>query len=84
MRGDPAPDVKAGGRIYAARCASCHGDSGEGGSGPSLVGIGRAFETAEGQEAFVKTGGAGMPAFGQILSDDETRDVVAYTRQTFG
>ena len=69
--------------IYAAQCASCHGNNGEGGTGPSLVGVGRVFETAEGEERFVKNGGSGMPVFGQLLSDDEIRDAVAYTRETF-
>jgi mono/diheme cytochrome c family protein len=81
--GGGTADVKAGGTIYAAQCARCHGDNGEGGAGPSLIGIARVFETAEGQERFVKNGGTGMPMFGQILSDDEIRNAVAYTRETF-
>src|SRR5438094_9858742 len=28
----------AGRQVYAAKCASCYGDKGEGGSGPALVG----------------------------------------------
>lgn len=82
--GGAAPDVEAGGRIYSAQCARCHGGAGEGGVGPSLLGIGRVFETSEGQERFVKTGGVGMPTFDQILTDEEVRDVVAYTRDSFG
>lgn len=81
--GGSGADVEAGRAVYASQCASCHGPSGEGGRGPSLIGIGRVFETAEGQEAFVKTGGAGMPVFGRILTDEEVRDAVAYTRETF-
>jgi len=81
--GGSGADLAAGREVYASQCASCHGPSGEGGRGPSLVGVGRVFETAEGQEAFVKTGGAGMPVFGQILTDEQVRDVVAYTRETF-
>jgi quinohemoprotein ethanol dehydrogenase len=82
--GGSGPNVAAGGRVYSEQCARCHGDHGEGGDGPSLIGIGRVFETPEGQETFVKTGGAGMPVFGDTLTDDELRDVVAFTRETFG
>ena len=80
---EAAPDLERGGAVYAAQCATCHGASGEGGDGPSLAGIATVFETAAGQEAFVKTGGGGMPVFARILSDDEIRDVVAYTRERF-
>jgi mono/diheme cytochrome c family protein len=82
--GGSSGDVKAGASIYAAQCARCHGVAGGGGEGPSLIGIGRVFETAEGQERFVSNGGAGMPSFGQFLTDDQIRDAVAYTREQFG
>ena len=32
----------------------------------------------------MEAGGSGMPVFGKILTDEQTRDVVAYTRETFG
>ena len=31
----------AGQKLYAAKCASCHGANGEGGDGPRVVGIGQ-------------------------------------------
>jgi mono/diheme cytochrome c family protein len=33
--------IARGGELYGASCAGCHGDSGEGGRGPRLVGEGR-------------------------------------------
>jgi cytochrome c len=34
-----AEQVATGGTLYAQNCASCHGDSGEGGKAPRLVGL---------------------------------------------
>ena len=34
-----AAQVAAGGTLYAQSCASCHGDSGQGGKAPRLVGL---------------------------------------------
>jgi cytochrome c len=34
-----AEQVATGGALYAQHCASCHGDSGEGGKAPRLVGL---------------------------------------------
>lgn len=81
--GGSEADVERGATIYAQQCARCHGDEGQGNLGPSLVGIADLFQEASGQELFVSNGGAGMPRFADILSEDEIRDVVAYTRQTF-
>ena len=35
-----AAQVERGGALYGTHCASCHGDSGEGGSAPAVVGEG--------------------------------------------
>ena len=51
---------------------------------PSLAGISRVIPEQDGQVAFVKNGGSGMPQFGQFLSDNDIKDVVAYTRHQFG
>lgn len=87
--GDRAPDLKQGEAIYTSSCARCHGSQGEGDivggvKVPSLVGISRVIPEEDGQIAFVKNGGSGMPQFGEILSDDDVKDVVAYTRHQFG
>jgi cytochrome c len=34
-----ADQVAAGQKLYADNCASCHGDAGQGGTGPRLVGL---------------------------------------------
>jgi thiosulfate dehydrogenase len=86
----PANPAK-GGILYAAKCAPCHGVSGQGvmGAGgytvfPALWGS-RSFNTGAGMarldtaSAFVK---AKMPLGGVALSDQEAYDVAAYfTRQ---
>lgn len=87
--GDRKPDLEQGQAIYTANCMRCHGAQGEGGlvdgiAVPSLVGVSQKIPEEAGQIAFVKTGGAGMPQFGQFLSDNDVKDVVAYTRQQFG
>ncbi len=83
--------VEAGEAIYDARCASCHGDTGEG-DGPAGVGMQppptdftdvpldpqRAYlVTREGGRAMGLS--AGMPAFRAALTEQELHDVTAYT-----
>jgi cytochrome c len=34
-----ADQVAIGGKLFGEKCASCHGDAGQGGKGPRLVGI---------------------------------------------
>jgi cytochrome c len=49
--------VADGQTLFAARCARCHGASGQGGAGPRLVGSGAlaGFENAEQVAEFVQT-----------------------------
>lgn len=82
--GESRAEVEQGRNIYSQQCARCHGDAGQGGIGASLIGVAKRFQEASAQELFVTNGGAGMPKFGEILSDDEIRDVVAFTRHQFG
>lgn len=79
----PAPSAVAdGGAIYRARCAGCHGPSGEGVVGPRLAGrVQSRFPEVGDQRALVANGIAGMPAWGKILTEVEIRAVVDYTRQ---
>lgn len=68
--------------VYADRCAGCHGPDGGGGRGPQLS-DGRAaaaFPDIEDQVAVVTDGRGGMPAFGNRLTPEEIRAVVAYSR----
>ncbi len=79
--GDGVADVAA---LYRTRCAACHGADGGGGNGPPLSG-GRVVERypdVADQIELVTSGrlSAGMPGFGEVLSDAEIEAVVAYTR----
>ncbi len=74
-------DSPDGGALYAANCANCHGASGGGGRGPSLVGI-----AAIGDDVIRETiinGPGAMPAFGNRLSPTEIDAVVVYISTTF-
>lgn len=82
----PAPDqssqpVADGAVIYGQRCASCHGDAGQGGQGPRLAGtVVVNYPDPAVQTAVVTDGRNAMPAFGPTLTDDEIAAVVAFTR----
>jgi mono/diheme cytochrome c family protein len=71
-----------GAQIYAANCASCHGASGGGGTGPQLAGgaAAKRFPDVADQVTFVTDGSGAMPSFGGQLSPAEIHNVVEYTR----
>jgi mono/diheme cytochrome c family protein len=72
-----------GSAIYRSTCATCHGRSGEGFVGPSLVDIAKRYPN-EADQINVVTGGKGqMPAFSGRLTAKQIAAVVAYTRDTF-
>lgn len=87
------PDQLAAAReTYAKRCASCHGEKGEGGTGEfegkKIKGppfrSGHALRHVDAD--FVKQidkGGEGMPAFGEKLSAREIDDLVKFIRKDF-
>ena len=84
--GGPSESSKptaSGATLYANNCARCHGATGAGGVGPSLVDIAATFPDIENQITFVSNGGGGMPRFGDLLSKADIREVVAYTRTAF-
>ena len=79
----------AGAPLYAATCASCHGDRGEGKEGPALANP--SFLAAASDRYLIETvrrgrRGTSMPGFGgaspqhRTLGDDEITSVVAYIR----
>ncbi len=75
--GAVAGDAAAGKELYAAQCASCHGQNAEGAFGPALAGA-AIVGNAEQFNSIVKGGtGSGMPPFAQ-LSDKELADLRAY------
>lgn len=74
-------ELDVGAQLFARRCASCHGAKGEGGLGPSFVDIVERIPNAGDQEAVVREGRSTMPAFGNVLSDQQIALVVAYERE---
>ena len=83
----PAGVVEAAGgvdgaTVFGDNCAVCHGGDGSGGIGPRLA-DGRVvtiYPDPADQIAVVTNGRAGMPAFGEQLSEEEIAAVVDYTR----
>ncbi|BBD80639.1 c-type cytochrome [Aerosticca soli] len=95
--GDDAEQVQAGAKIYADRCASCHGKDGQGVAGvyPPLDGN-SAVDEPTGINAirivllggFAPTTAANprpysMPPFAQELDDHDVAAVVSYIRQSW-
>jgi len=76
----------AGRRIYDNRCARCHyAYSSRSLQGPSLHGIFKKPEMPSGTPAnderatdVIRSGKSKMPGFGQVLSDQEIKDLLAY------
>jgi len=80
LKGDAAR-VQAGAETYAATCAACHGDVGQGTIGPNLTDAywlhgGLPDEIALTIQKGV--GDMGMPAWGDILAHDDIQAVTAY------
>jgi mono/diheme cytochrome c family protein len=82
------PSLRAGERIYAARCAGCHGSAGRG-DGPVGAGLTPPPADLTGRSAAAAAAdyyrrvtygvpGTAMPAFGPALSRNERWDAIAY------
>jgi mono/diheme cytochrome c family protein len=83
----PARAADPGADIYKTRCAMCHGDD-----GAASTPAGKAFKAAAFSDpaivkipdadrlAIVKKGMDKMPAFGDKLTDDQIKAVLAYIR----
>jgi mono/diheme cytochrome c family protein len=69
-----------GEETYATSCATCHGQQGEGGVGPSFAGIVQRYPDVADHTAIVIGGRNAMPAFGPSLTDTQIEAVVAYER----
>ena len=81
----PAGDVAKGKDLFEANCEVCHNaDSTEGKVGPGLKGV-KDGKLPSGKDAThdqiletVNAGGGGMPAYKELITDQEKEDVVAY------
>ena len=73
-----APDAGNGAQIYAKVCTSCHGGSGKGGVGPSLIGIGARLGNEKIIE-WIKNPSEKMPKlYPAMLNEQAVVDVAAY------
>ena len=73
----------SGKEVFAARCARCHGDNGEGGKGPNLTTPKKKAKWNGSDAGIVKQvtkGGLIMPAFGRKLSAEQIQAVASYVR----
>jgi mono/diheme cytochrome c family protein len=74
----PGGDAVHGRQVYSANCAACHGASGQGGFGPSLVGE-KTRKDAAAATAWIKNPKAPMPKlYPEPLSEKDVEDVAAY------
>jgi mono/diheme cytochrome c family protein len=65
--------------LYGQHCSGCHGQRGEGGTGPDL----RALEDDDRDEIArqIREGGGDMPAFEQRLTDTEIEALAEHVRE---
>lgn len=72
-----------GRNVWQARCATCHGPDGGGGTGPRLN-EGRVLERfadPADQVAIIENGKGNMPSFSSVLTEEEIEAVIRYTRE---
>ena len=82
-----AGDAEKGKEAFG-QCAMCHNvDKPDKKMGPSLMGLYKKDKMANGKAvsdenvmAVINEGGSGMPAYKDILSDEERADVLAYLK----
>ena len=73
-------DMVSGRRIFDAQCAWCHGNGGDGGTGPNLHGTLRHATTLNSIVDIISNGipGTDMPSFRLGLTDRSTRQAATY------
>jgi polyvinyl alcohol dehydrogenase (cytochrome) len=69
-----------GATVYRQRCAVCHGGSGEGATGPSMVDVDDRL-TRDEHISVVREGRGSMPAWDRTLTEEEIEAVVDYERE---
>lgn len=81
-------DLAAKGKDVFEQCAVCHNvDTDEKKVGPSLKGLYKKDKLKNGKKvtdanvlAVINAGGGGMPAYSDMLSDDEKKQLIAYMK----
>jgi len=77
----------SGEQLFANVCRGCHMSDGKGATGagtyPSLAGDSNLLSSGY-PVGIVVNGRRGMPAFGEVMSDDQVAAVVNYVRTHFG
>ncbi len=75
----------AGAALFqSSGCTHCHGDHAQGGEiGPTLADVGKRLKPEELQKQ-LRNGGAAMPAFGDVLTNDEIEQLVQFLRTKRG
>jgi mono/diheme cytochrome c family protein len=78
---------KTGEQLFANACRACHMSDARGATGagsyPSLAGDGN-LQSSGYPVGIVVNGQRGMPAFGEVMSDEQVAAVVNYVRTHFG
>lgn len=84
--GNPDPVLVVGRDVWSQHCASCHGRSGGGDSGPKLSGgtVSEAFPDPADEIQLILDGKGSMPGFAGKLSESQLEAVVRYTREVLG
>lgn len=78
-----AGDPVKGAEIFAANCATCHGENAQGGTlGPTLVSAQSVAQNDDFYRQIIANGrmGSAMPAWSNILSAQSIEDVIAFIR----
>ena len=87
-----APSVDEGRRVYLTYCVACHQADGRGGGIPGFAAadfVGDNTRLAKDDSVLLASiangvDAKGMPPFGQVISAEDRRDVLAFIRQAFG
>lgn len=82
--GNPDAVLATGAEIWTARCATCHGRTGNGGTGPRLADgrVTEKYPEFSVQTSIITNGvGGRMPSFAEKLSAEEIDAVARFTRE---
>jgi ubiquinol-cytochrome c reductase cytochrome c subunit len=67
-----------GASVYTANCAACHGQNGEGGVGPALIGISSRYQTADIETRIREPRGIMPRLYPNPLNAKDVQDVARY------